>query len=58
MIEPKAREPFRIALQHLLNSYSKDNETNTPDYVLTEYLLACLNAYSEAVHMSRWHELG
>lgn len=36
-------------LQALLNGYSMENESNTPDYILAEYMLDCLAAYNKAV---------
>lgn len=36
-------------LQALLNGYSLENDSNTPDYILARYLLDCLNAYNKAV---------
>ena len=40
---------FGRALEELLNSYSIENDSNTPDWILREYLLKCLSAYSTAV---------
>lgn len=37
---------FKKELEILLNLLSIDNDLNTPDYLLTEYLFNCLNAYS------------
>lgn len=36
-------------LQALLNSYSLENTSNTPDFILAQYLLDCLRAYNTAV---------
>ncbi len=43
-------------LGSLLNSYNKENDSNTPDYVLAQYMLDCLRAFNQAV-MARegWH---
>jgi len=43
-------------LAALLNRYSIENESNTPDFILAKYVRACLLAYAEAVQeTSRWH---
>ncbi len=39
---------FRYELQQLLNRYSAENGSNTPDFVLAEYLIACLAAFDKA----------
>lgn len=33
----------------LLNQWNQEKPSNTPDYLLANYLIACLNAYNEAV---------
>ena len=32
----------------VLNKYSAENESNTPDFILAEYLMACLTAFNTA----------
>lgn len=39
---------FEKELTELLNKYSKENESNTPDFILAKYLIDCLNAYNKA----------
>lgn len=41
---------FETELQQLLNRYSKENVSNTPDFVLSHYLLSCLRAFNMAVN--------
>jgi len=36
-------------LRDVINKHSADNEANTPDFILAQYLLQCLNAFSSAV---------
>ena len=36
-------------LQDLLNKWSQENNSNTPDFVLAQYLLDCLLAFNVAV---------
>ena len=47
--EPE-QEPdsFQDAVADVLNRRSAENDSNTPDYVLAQYLLSCLNAFNTA----------
>ena len=40
---------FEDELKSLLNRYSKENASNTPDFILAEYLMKCLDTYSLTV---------
>lgn len=47
---------FRDKLQLLLNRYSMENGSNTPDFILAEYLDGCLKVFDAAVNLrDRWH---
>lgn len=37
---------FEKELRHLLNSYSMENESNTPDFILARYLTGCLRLFN------------
>lgn len=39
---------FLIDLSNIINKYSIDNASNTPDFILAEYLRNCLNAFTIA----------
>jgi hypothetical protein len=41
---------FRKELEALLNCHSKENGSDTPDYILATYLMACLDAFDGAVN--------
>ena len=41
-------ENFEKELKTLINKYSKENESNTPDWLLAQYLIACLAAFTMA----------
>ncbi len=43
------KETFEQQLSSLLNRNSKENASNTPDYLLAEYLSACLENYNSIV---------
>ena len=40
---------FRKELEQLINRYSKENDSNTPDFILAQYLQDCLNTFNVAV---------
>jgi hypothetical protein len=47
---------FERDLTLLINKYSMENQSNTPDFILAEYLRGCLNAFSFAVrHREQWY---
>ncbi len=46
---PKTDGEFRIQLASLLNRYSRENDSNTPDFILAKYLMSCLDAFNYAV---------
>lgn len=39
---------FSKELERLINIFSKDGDSNTPDFILREYLSTCLNAFTLA----------
>jgi len=39
---------FKTKLQTLINQYSMENDSNTPDYILAEYIENCLHAFNKA----------
>lgn len=40
---------FEEELKALINRYSKENESNTPDFILAQYLSDCLKAYEKVI---------
>lgn len=44
----EARSQLRSDLMGLLNSHSAENASGTPDCILADYLLACLDAFDYA----------
>lgn len=47
---------FRKGLEKLINQHSMENGSNTPDFILAEYLTQCLEIY-ELTHNKcvKWH---
>ena len=37
-------------IEEILNSKCAENESNTPDFILAEYLINCLNAFDKATN--------
>jgi hypothetical protein len=50
-------QTFLKELTSLLNKYSKENESNTPDWILADYLQNCLKSFNHAV-ADRAHSKG
>lgn len=48
--------PLEIELMQVLNKYSAENGSNTPDFILAQYLLSCLTTLDIAVlARDRWY---
>lgn len=47
--EAKKPRTFRDALEHTINSYSMENGSDTPDFILAAYLNHCLVAFDATV---------
>jgi hypothetical protein len=52
--EPKQQPPLMISdlrkdIEHAINRYSAENGSNTPDFILAQYLVDALCAYDKAV---------
>ena len=43
-------DTFERELESLINRYSQENASNTPDFILARYLLGCLNTWNAAIH--------
>ena len=47
---------FENELTSLLNSHSKENDSNTPDFILAEHLIGCLKLFNEIVgKREKWY---
>jgi len=44
------KDSFRKELEALINQHSMENGSNTPDFVLSNYLCSCLTAFDDAVN--------
>ena len=41
---------FRKRLESLINEFSLENESDTPDFLLSEYLVRCLSVFDEMLN--------
>jgi len=49
-------EKFRTQVRGILNSLSIDTECDTPDFILADYLVNCLQNYHETIKLrDKWH---
>ena len=52
----KSPENFREELETLINCCSKENGSNTPDWILAEYLSDCLASFDLATtRREKWY---
>lgn len=43
-------------LEDLINKYSRENKSDTPDFILANYLMDCLSAFEQAVvQRTKWY---
>ncbi len=48
--------PFDKELENLLNHHSRQNSSATPDFILAEYLIGCLEAFNKAAQArDKWY---
>ena len=40
---------FKKELAELINRYSLENGSNTPDYILAEYLVRCIDNFDQTI---------
>lgn len=54
--EEASKVAFNEAIRAAINRYSRENGSNTPDYILADYLCACLAAFEYANNTrEKWH---
>jgi hypothetical protein len=49
---------FEGELRGLINKWSEENASNTPDFILANYLLDCLSAWNRAVQQRETFYVG
>lgn len=54
---PTKEPDLREELRDLLNRHSAENGSNTPDFMLADYLMRCLEAFERVVNArDHWHD--
>ncbi len=49
-------DTFERELKGLINKHSMENGSNTPDFILAQYLQSCLDAFDTATQRrEHWH---
>ena len=49
-------ELFEDRLTSLLNEFSRENDSNTPDFILARFLLTCLDAWNAGIkRRAEWY---
>ena len=47
---------FRRELEYLINRYSKENGSDTPDFILADFLEGCLNLFDLTIKTrEKWY---
>lgn len=47
---------FEKELEKLLNTFSQENRSNTPDFILANYIQQCLTAFNSSINQrDRWY---
>lgn len=47
---------FRRELAGLINKYSREKESNTPDFILADFIIGCLEAYeAQTMNREKWY---
>ena len=55
-IDTKHTTPFEKGLEELINSHSMENDSNTPDFILAEYLQECLDSFNNTTNKrDKWN---
>lgn len=50
-------QDFKRALASVINAHSRENRSDTPDYILADYLYNCLIAFEKTTKYSNaWHK--
>jgi hypothetical protein len=55
-MDKNKKSEFRKSIEILINCKSLENGSDTPDYILAEYLVDCLIAFDKAVNKrEKWY---
>jgi len=52
----KNKDEFRRDLSQLINRHSLENGSDTPDFMIADYLISCLDAFEFTLNArKKWH---
>ena len=54
--EDKKYEEFVRELAHVINKYSVENRSDTPDFMLADFMAGCLNVYENTIRNREDHK--
>lgn len=58
MSEASKVKSFEAELASLINKYNMENGSNTPDFIIANYLVECLKTFNQAaVWRERWYSV-
>jgi hypothetical protein len=50
------KETFKQELEHLINKHCLENDSDTPDFILANYLTGCLKIFNETLQArEKWY---
>ena len=56
--EKRRKDSLKAAITSAINKWSAENGSNTPDFILANYLIDCLRAFDLATQQrSHWYNL-
>ena len=56
MVFTSNKSQLRTDIEHAINRNSAENGSDTPDFILAEYLMLCLDAFDKTLHArSNWY---
>jgi len=51
------KEMFRAELEVIINKYSMENSSDTPDWIIADYLVSCLDSFNQSVGArEKWYD--
>jgi hypothetical protein len=49
-------ETLQRAIEHAINAHCAENDSNTPDFLLAEYMLGCLKVFNNTIRQrEQWY---
>lgn len=56
VIEDRTKHEFYVELTNLVNRFSRENGSGTPDYIVANYLVDCLDNFNKSIKLrENWY---